>query len=76
MLTVLGGSIAVMGSRAIGYTSAGALGCVMTAFIAGIGWKREEKKMTPQQLRAYQVVRRLTIATVLHYLLITVYAHN
>lgn len=65
MLTVLGGSIAVMGSRAIGYTSAGALGCVMTAFIAGIGWKREEKKMTAQQLQAYQVVRRLTVDTVL-----------
>ncbi|KAH8416667.1 hypothetical protein KR222_005024, partial [Zaprionus bogoriensis] len=56
-LTILGGAIAVMGSRAIGYTSAGALGCVMMAFIAGIGWKREELKLTPQQLQAYQVVR-------------------
>ncbi|KAH8358860.1 hypothetical protein KR093_002959, partial [Drosophila rubida] len=55
VLTVLGGTVAVMGSRVIGFTSAGALGCVMMAFIAGIGWKREELKMTPQQLQAYQV---------------------
>jgi len=55
-MTILGGTIAVMGSRVIGFTSAGALGCVMMAFIAGIGWKRQELKMTPQQLQAYQVV--------------------
>ncbi|XP_060647557.1 sodium/hydrogen exchanger 9B1 isoform X1 [Drosophila nasuta] len=54
-LTILGGTIAVMGSRVIGFTSAGALGCVMMAFIAGIGWKRQELKMTPQQLEAYKV---------------------
>ncbi|KAH8310451.1 hypothetical protein KR044_001417, partial [Drosophila immigrans] len=55
VLTILGGTVAVMGSRVIGFTSAGALGCVMMAFIAGIGWKRQELKMTPQQLQAYQV---------------------
>lgn len=55
-LTILGGSIAVMGSRIIGYTSAGALGCVMLAFIAGIGWKREELKLTPYQMQATQIV--------------------
>ncbi|XP_034485487.1 sodium/hydrogen exchanger 9B2 isoform X2 [Drosophila innubila] len=55
VLTILGGTIAVMGSRVIGFTSAGALGCVMMAFIAGIGWKRQEQKMTPQQLQAYQL---------------------
>ncbi|XP_065372260.1 sodium/hydrogen exchanger 9B2 [Calliphora vicina] len=54
VLTVLGGTIAVMGSKAIGYPSAGALGCVTVAFIAGIGWKRQEKKLTPQQLQAYE----------------------
>ncbi|XP_046865122.1 sodium/hydrogen exchanger 9B1 isoform X2 [Drosophila willistoni] len=55
VLTILGGTIAVMGSRVIGYTSAGALGCVTTAFIARIGWKREESKLSPQQLQAHQI---------------------
>ncbi|XP_020816391.1 mitochondrial sodium/hydrogen exchanger 9B2 isoform X2 [Drosophila serrata] len=55
VLTILGGTIAVMGSRVIGYTSAGALGCVTTAFIARIGWRREENKLTPQQLQAQQI---------------------
>ncbi|XP_026839830.1 sodium/hydrogen exchanger 9B2 isoform X1 [Drosophila erecta] len=54
VLTVLGGTIAVMGSRVIGYTSAGALGCVTTAFIARIGWRREEARLTAQQLQAQQ----------------------
>lgn len=56
ILTVLGGTIAVMGSKTIGYPSAGALGCVTVAFIAGIGWKRQEKKLTPKQLEAYETV--------------------
>jgi len=56
VLTILGGTIAVMGSRVIGYTSAGALGCVTTAFIARIGWRREETRLTPQQLQAQQIV--------------------
>lgn len=56
ILTVLGGTIAVMGSKTIGYPSAGALGCVTVAFIAGIGWKRQEKKLTPKQLQAYETV--------------------
>ncbi|XP_017145172.2 sodium/hydrogen exchanger 9B2 isoform X2 [Drosophila miranda] len=55
VLTILGGTIAVMGSRVIGYTSAGALGCVTTAFIARIGWRREESKLTPHQLQAHQI---------------------
>ncbi|XP_065721993.2 sodium/hydrogen exchanger 9B2 isoform X3 [Drosophila suzukii] len=55
VLTVLGGTIAVMGSRVIGYTSAGALGCVTTAFIARIGWRREEARLTPPQLQAQQI---------------------
>ncbi|KAH8251847.1 hypothetical protein KR038_009400, partial [Drosophila bunnanda] len=64
VLTILGGTIAVMGSRVIGYTSAGALGCVTTAFIARIGWRREENKLTPQQLQAQQIAsvpRRLDL---------------
>lgn len=46
----------MMGSKTIGYPSAGALGCVTVAFIAGIGWKRQEKKLTPKQLEAYETV--------------------
>ncbi|KAH8384107.1 hypothetical protein KR009_012156, partial [Drosophila setifemur] len=64
VLTILGGTIAVMGSRVIGYTSAGALGCVTTAFIARIGWRREESKLTPQQMEAHQIAsvpRRLDL---------------
>ncbi|XP_030376682.1 sodium/hydrogen exchanger 9B1-like isoform X2 [Scaptodrosophila lebanonensis] len=41
VLTFLGGTLSVMGSRVIGYPSAGALGCVSLAFTAGIGWKQE-----------------------------------
>ncbi|KAL5284996.1 SLC9B2.2 family protein [Megaselia abdita] len=41
VLTVLGGCVAVIGSKAIGYPSAGALGCTMVSFVAGVGWKRE-----------------------------------
>uniref|UniRef100_T1PB99 Sodium/hydrogen exchanger family protein n=1 Tax=Musca domestica TaxID=7370 RepID=T1PB99_MUSDO len=54
VLTVLGGTIAVMGSKAIKYPSAGALGCVTVAFVAGIGWKRQQAKMTPQQRQTYE----------------------
>ncbi|XP_018791331.1 PREDICTED: mitochondrial sodium/hydrogen exchanger 9B2 isoform X2 [Bactrocera latifrons] len=49
VLTILGGTIAVMGSRAIGYPSAGALGCMTIAFFAGIGWKRQQRQLTAQQ---------------------------
>lgn len=40
-MTVLGGCVAVIGSKAIGYPSAGALGCTMVSFVAGVGWKKE-----------------------------------
>lgn len=43
-MIIFGGTIAVMGSKAIGYPSAGALGCVTVAFVAGIGWKKQELK--------------------------------
>ncbi|XP_053947042.1 sodium/hydrogen exchanger 9B2 isoform X2 [Anastrepha ludens] len=49
VLTILGGTISVMGSRAIGYPSAGALGCMTIAFFAGIGWKRQQRQLTAQQ---------------------------
>ncbi|XP_049305618.1 sodium/hydrogen exchanger 9B2 isoform X4 [Bactrocera dorsalis] len=49
VLTILGGTIAVMGSRAIGYPSAGVLGCMTIAFFAGIGWKRQQRQLTAQQ---------------------------
>ncbi|KAH8284322.1 hypothetical protein KR018_003924 [Drosophila ironensis] len=64
VLTILGGTIAVMGSRVIGYTSAGALGCVTMAFIARIGWRREESKLAPEELQAQQIAsvpRRLDL---------------
>lgn len=51
VLTVLGGTISVMGSRTIGYPSAGALGCMTIAFFAGIGWKGQQQHLTPQQLQ-------------------------
>ncbi|XP_054081726.1 sodium/hydrogen exchanger 9B2 isoform X2 [Zeugodacus cucurbitae] len=49
VLTILGGTISVMGSRAIGYPSAGALGCMTIAFFAGLGWKRQQRQWTAQQ---------------------------
>ncbi|XP_059218375.1 sodium/hydrogen exchanger 9B2 [Stomoxys calcitrans] len=49
VLTLLGGTISVIGSKVIKYPSAGALGCVTVAFIASMGWKRQLEKMTPQQ---------------------------
>ncbi|XP_037956938.1 sodium/hydrogen exchanger 9B1-like isoform X1 [Teleopsis dalmanni] len=64
VLTVLGGCISVMGSKAIGYPSAGALGCVTVAFIANIGWKQDQRKMTPEQLQENEncnVVKRLDL---------------
>lgn len=30
-----------MASKFIGYPSAGALGCIMIAFVAGVGWRRQ-----------------------------------
>ncbi|XP_075146265.1 na[+]/H[+] hydrogen antiporter 2 [Haematobia irritans] len=54
VLTILGGAISVMGSKAINYPSAGALGCVTVAFIAGMGWKKQQQKMTSQQRQAYE----------------------
>ncbi|XP_017476056.1 PREDICTED: mitochondrial sodium/hydrogen exchanger 9B2-like, partial [Rhagoletis zephyria] len=49
VLTILGGTVSVMGSRAIGYPSAGALGCMTIAFFAGIGWKSQQQRLTAQQ---------------------------
>lgn len=40
---MLGGCVAVIGSKAIGYPSAGALGCTIVSFVAGIGWKKENQ---------------------------------
>ncbi|XP_058459890.1 sodium/hydrogen exchanger 9B2 isoform X1 [Malaya genurostris] len=39
-MTILAGTLSVVGSKLIGYPSAGALGCIMTAFVAGTGWKK------------------------------------
>lgn len=39
-MMLLGGFFSVLGSKFIGYPSAGALGCITIAFVAGIGWRR------------------------------------
>lgn len=39
-MTILAGTLSVVGSKLIGYPSAGALGCIVTAFVAGTGWKK------------------------------------
>jgi hypothetical protein len=41
-LIFLSGTLSVVGSKAIGFPSAGALGCIMVALVAGTGW-REQK---------------------------------
>lgn len=41
---VICGSLSVIGSKAIGYPSAGALGCITHAFVAGTGWRRQSGK--------------------------------
>lgn len=40
MLMVLGGLLSVIGSRAIGFTSAGALGCMVLACVCGRSWQK------------------------------------
>lgn len=47
-MMLLGGTFSVMASKFIGYPSAGALGCIMIAFVAGIGWRRQ--RTTPTAL--------------------------
>lgn len=42
-MAVLGGCVSVMGSRAMGYPSAGALGCVTVTFVAGTLWRKQQK---------------------------------
>lgn len=41
-LIILMGTLSVVGSKAIKYPSAGALGCITTAFIATEGWKKQK----------------------------------
>lgn len=38
-MMLLGGTFSVTASKFIGYPSAGALGCITIAFVAGVGWK-------------------------------------
>lgn len=44
-MMALGGMFAVLGSKFIGYPSAGALGCITIAFVAGIGWRRRAAQL-------------------------------
>lgn len=69
VLTILGGTIAAMGSRAIGYPSAGALGCMTIAFFAGIGWKRQQRQLTAQQRQ-----RQLENENVSFFLLLSIFS--
>ncbi|XP_052891421.1 sodium/hydrogen exchanger 9B2 isoform X2 [Anopheles moucheti] len=39
-MTALAGTLSVVGSKKVGYPSAGALGCIVTAFVAGTGWRK------------------------------------
>lgn len=41
---VLCGTLAVMGSKYLGFPSAGALGCITASFTAGTGWRRRKAK--------------------------------
>jgi NhaP-type Na+/H+ or K+/H+ antiporter len=34
----------VMGSKYLGYPSAGALGCISASFVAGTGWRRQKQR--------------------------------
>uniref|UniRef100_A0A182W2P5 Cation/H+ exchanger transmembrane domain-containing protein n=1 Tax=Anopheles minimus TaxID=112268 RepID=A0A182W2P5_9DIPT len=39
-MAALAGTLSVVGSKKVGYPSAGALGCIVTAFVAGTGWRK------------------------------------
>lgn len=43
-MILLCGSLSVMGSRYLNYTSAGALGCIAASLTAGTGWRRRKEK--------------------------------
>lgn len=73
VLTILGGAIAVMGSKAIKYPSAGALGCVTVAFIAGIGWKRQQEKLTPKQQQIHENVSLLCVQQNILFVIVFIY---
>ncbi|XP_055312721.1 putative SLC9B1-like protein SLC9B1P1 isoform X3 [Sitodiplosis mosellana] len=55
MLMVLGGLLSVIGSRAIGFTSAGALGCCTLAAACGRSWKK------PKHIRNVDVLDKLNL---------------
>lgn len=44
MIIVLSGTLSVMGSKYLGYPSAGALGCISASFVAGTGWRRRKQQ--------------------------------
>uniref|UniRef100_A0A336LX08 CSON007078 protein n=2 Tax=Culicoides sonorensis TaxID=179676 RepID=A0A336LX08_CULSO len=52
MITLMG-SLSVYGSKAIKYPSAGALGCITTAFIATEGWKRQKDSYQNNEVGMY-----------------------
>lgn len=41
LLLGLGCVLSAVGSDAIGYGGAGALGCIVAAFVASLGWRRQ-----------------------------------
>lgn len=54
-MMLLGGFFSVLGSKFIGYPSAGALGCITIAFVAGIGWRRRAKAAGATDIAAANV---------------------
>lgn len=56
VLMALGGMLAVLGSKYIGYPSAGALGCITIAFVAGIGWRQRATHLTAKQSGSVEYV--------------------
>lgn len=45
-MMVLGGLLSVIGSRAIGFTSAGALGCMVLSCMCGRSWQKPYHQAT------------------------------
>jgi len=52
-MIVLIGTLSVIGSKAIKYPSAGALGCITTAFIASEGWKKQGGEYENNEVSMY-----------------------
>lgn len=45
------GVLSVIGSKAIGYPSAGALGCIISSFVAGTAWRKQKDNKEYENVR-------------------------